>query len=166
MYVLLEKFFQLWQPDQHLHERNTYFKRKPIREKKFEASSANFCAQLRTIAAHCEQLRTVANNCEQVRTGAAHCAQLQTAAHDCRKQKQSEFPGESSSSEKPDSSKPSEVKRRKNRSAPDPKWMDNGNDAWLEYREEPAIIENKVLIGILTIMNIKVKLKLEEIKTL
>ncbi|PKY47303.1 hypothetical protein RhiirA4_444771 [Rhizophagus irregularis] len=51
------------------------------------------------------------------------------------KQKQSEFPGESSSSEKPDSSKPSEVKRRKNRSAPDPKWMDNGNDAWLEYRE-------------------------------
>ncbi|CAB5374671.1 hypothetical protein GLOIN_2v24769 [Rhizophagus irregularis DAOM 181602=DAOM 197198] len=101
-----------------------------------------------------------------VRTGAAHCAQLQTAAHDCRKQKQSEFPGESSSSEKPDSSKPSEVKRRKNRSAPDPKWMDNGNDAWLEYREEPAIIENKVLIGILTIMNIKVKLKLEEIKTL
>ncbi|CAB4429571.1 unnamed protein product [Rhizophagus irregularis] len=38
-------------------------------------------------------------------------------------------------SEKPDSSKPSEVKRRKNRSAPDPKWMDNGNDAWLEYRE-------------------------------
>ncbi|CAB4374811.1 unnamed protein product [Rhizophagus irregularis] len=117
MYVLLEKFFQLWQPDQHLHERNTYFKRKPIREKKFE-----------------------------VRTGAAHCAQLQTAAHDCRKQKQSEFPGESSSSEKPDSSKPSEVKRRKNRSAPDPKWMDNGNDAWLEYREEPAIIENKILI--------------------
>lgn len=38
MYVLLEKFFQLWQPDQHLHERNTYFKRKPIREKKFEVN--------------------------------------------------------------------------------------------------------------------------------
>ncbi|RGB27386.1 hypothetical protein C1646_769180 [Rhizophagus diaphanus] len=56
------------------------------------------------------------------------------------KQKQSEFPGESSSSEKPDSSKPSEVKRCKNRSAPDPKWMDNGNDAWLEYREVNGIL--------------------------
>ena len=47
------------------------------------------------------------------------------------KQKQSESPGEASSSEKPDSSKPSKAKRCKNRSKPDPKWMENGNDAWL-----------------------------------
>ena len=50
-------------------------------------------------------------------------------------QKQSKLTGEASSSEKPDSSTSSGVKRSKNRSNPDPKWMDNGNDAWLEYRD-------------------------------
>ena len=56
------------------------------------------------------------------------------------KQNQIETPGEASSSEQPDSSKPSEVKRRKTRSSPDPKWMDNGNSAWLEYRDVNGII--------------------------
>ena len=101
------------------------------------------------------------------------------------KQNQIETPGEASS-EQPDSSKPSEVKHRKTRSSPDPKWMDNGNSAWLEYRDvngiifsgvnqknilmnlqkEQPIIENKVLIGILIIMSIKQKLKHEKTKIL
>lgn len=51
------------------------------------------------------------------------------------KNKTCEPSGEASSSEKPNSLKPSEVKCHKNRSNPDPKWMDNGNDAWLEYRD-------------------------------
>ena len=56
------------------------------------------------------------------------------------KQNQIETPGEASSSEQPDSSKPSEVKRRKTRSSPDPKWMDNGNGAWLECGDVNGII--------------------------
>ncbi|CAI2183358.1 15052_t:CDS:2 [Funneliformis geosporum] len=38
------------------------------------------------------------------------------------------------------SSKKHEVKRRKYRNNPDPKWMDNGNNAWLEYRDINGII--------------------------
>ncbi|CAI2179011.1 17618_t:CDS:1, partial [Funneliformis geosporum] len=45
-----------------------------------------------------------------------------------------ETPKESSSSKK------HEVKRRKYRNNPDPKWMDNGNNAWLEYRDINGII--------------------------
>ena len=102
------------------------------------------------------------------------------------KQNQIETPGEALSSEQPDSSKPSEVKRHKTKSNPDPKWMDNGNSAWLEYRDvngiifsgvnqknilmnlqkEQPIIENKVLIGILIIMSIRQKLMREKIQIL
>ncbi|CAG8718666.1 13732_t:CDS:2, partial [Funneliformis mosseae] len=56
------------------------------------------------------------------------------------KQKQSESHGEASSSERPDSTKPSEVKRRKTRNSPDSKWMDNGNSAWLEYRDVYRVV--------------------------
>ncbi|CAG8693661.1 13088_t:CDS:2, partial [Funneliformis caledonium] len=47
------------------------------------------------------------------------------------KQKQSESHGEASSSERPDSTKPS---------GPDLKWMDNGNNVWLEYRDVYGVV--------------------------
>ena len=93
---------------------------------------------------------------------------------------QPKTPKESSSSRK------HEAKRHKYRNNSDSKWMNNGNNTWLEYRningivhmfckwyeakniqmslqKEQLIIENKVLIDILFIMNIKLKLKQENL---
>ncbi|CAG8720550.1 13710_t:CDS:1, partial [Funneliformis mosseae] len=51
------------------------------------------------------------------------------------KNKQYEPSGKASLSKKSDSLKLSEVKFYKNKSNPNLKWIDNGNDTWLEYRD-------------------------------
>ncbi|CAG8444740.1 8695_t:CDS:2 [Funneliformis caledonium] len=48
-------------------------------------------------------------------------------------QKQSKLTDEASSNERSDLSTSSGVKRSKNRSSPDLKWMDNRNDAYKKY---------------------------------
>ncbi|CAG8438520.1 3161_t:CDS:2 [Funneliformis mosseae] len=70
----------------------------------------------------------IAHNFTQFRTVTHSYTKLYKSSSK-RQAKQSESHGEASSSERPDLTKPSEVKRRKTRNSPDLKWIDNGNSA-------------------------------------
>jgi len=60
---------------------------------------------------------------------------VETQSTEKGKQKQFKSSDKALLNEKSDLSKLSEIKRSKNRSKPDSKWIENGNNAWLEYRD-------------------------------